>query len=199
MSTTIAARMQRLGRPSVFVPIAIVAALILGAILLLLPRFGTPGAYEGGEAGPQANVPRQESIDGQGAEPDGIGGATDPGVFENAPTPLAEDSSANATSATGGDEMMDLGRDPPGGGRVNPAETGVTAGEIAEEDVPRSVRESEPRTALPPETGEGASEGSGAARSDTGQSDTGQSDTGGSDSGGSDSGTPDAADEAGPE
>ena len=151
MSTTIAARMQRLGRPSVFVPIALVAALVLGALLLLLPRFGTPGAYEGGEAGPQANVPRQESIDGQGAEPDGIGGATDPGVFENAPTPLAEDSSANATSATAGDEMMDLGRDPPGGGRVNPAETGVTAGEIAQEEVPRSVRESETRTALPPE------------------------------------------------
>lgn len=113
MSTTIAARMRRLGRPSVFVPIAIVAALILGALLLVLPRFGTPGAYEGGEAGPQANVPREGHIDGQGPEPDGIGGAADPGAFEDAPTPLAEDSPANATSATPGDEMMDLPRDPP--------------------------------------------------------------------------------------
>ena len=174
MSTTIAARMQRLGRPSVFVPIAIVALLVLGFFLFVLPRYGTPGAYEGGEAGPQANIPREESVDGQGAEPDGIGGATDPGVFENAPTPLAEDSSANATSATAGDEMMDLERDPPGGGRVEPAETGVTAGEVAEEDVPDSVRDSDVRTALPPDAaGDAGEDQAGATDSEAGPESSG--------------------------
>jgi hypothetical protein len=144
--------MARLGGPSLFRRLAIVAAAVVAAIAAYLLWAGgeEPGGEEAAMADPGAAAAADDSVDGQGSEADGIGGAADPGVFADAPTPLAEGSSANATSATQGDEMLALPPDPPGGGRVDPNKDQVVAGDIVEEEeVPEQVRESEVRTALP--------------------------------------------------
>lgn len=175
-ATTIRDRMARLGGPSLARRLVIVAALVaLGLAVFVLTNTGEePGGEEAGIEGDTAVDQANEAVDGQGAEPDGIGGATDPGVFADAPTPLEEGSSPNATSATQGDEMLDRPADPPGGGRVDPGGDQAVAGEIAEpEEVPDQVRESDIRTALPEgETGEVAPDradggsGSGSAADD---------------------------------
>lgn len=158
-ATTIRDRMARAGGPSLFRRLVIVAAVVAIAIVAyVLTNDGEePGGEEAEIAGDTAADAADSAVDGQGAEPQGIGGETDPGLFADSPTPLEEGSSPNATSATPGDEMMDLPPDPPGGGRVDPDEDQAVAGEIVDEEVPDEVRESDVRTALPEdETGDGA-------------------------------------------
>ncbi|MEE4120160.1 MAG: hypothetical protein V2I65_14185 [Paracoccaceae bacterium] len=161
-ATTIRDRMARLGGASLARRLVIVGALVaLALAVFVLTNAGEePGGEEAGMEGDTAVDQATESVDGQGGEPDGIGGAADPGVFADAPTPLEEGSTPNATSATQGDEMLDRPADPPGGGRVDPGGDQTAAGEIAEqEEVPKRVRESDVRTALPDdETGEGAAD-----------------------------------------
>jgi hypothetical protein len=169
MATSPKDRKFRLGQPSLFRPLVIAAvgiALVL-AIFVVFVAGEEPGSEEADMADDGAVAAANESVDGQGAEPEGIGGSRDPGVFADAPTPLAEGSSPNATSATQGDEMLDRPPNPPGGGRVDPEETGALAGEIAEgEEVPDTVRESDVRTALP--EGEGSGETADSATEDNG-------------------------------
>ncbi|RDC69803.1 hypothetical protein DLJ49_18050 [Rhodovulum sp. 12E13] len=154
--------MARLGGASLARRLVIVGVLVaLALAVFVLTNTGEePGSEEAGMGGDTAADQANESVDGQGGEPDGIGGATEPGVFADAPTPLEEGSSPNATSATQGDEMLDRPADPPGGGRVDPGGDQAVAGEIAEEEeVPDQVRESDVRTALPEdETGEAAAD-----------------------------------------
>jgi len=161
MATSPKDRMHRLGQPSLFrrLAIAAVGVIVVLAVFMAVYTGEEPGSEEAGMEDTGAVEQADSAVDGQGAEPEGIGGEADPGVFADAPTPLEDGSSPNATSATQGDEMLDLPPNPPGGGRADPGEDAALAGEIAEEDaVPEHVRESDVRTALPGEE-TGAAEG----------------------------------------
>lgn len=150
-ATTIWDRMARAGGASLFRRLLVVGAVVvLALVAFVLTNSGEePGGEEAEIAGDTAADEADSAVDGQGAEPEGIGGETDPGLFADSPTPLEEGSSPNATSATPADEMMDLPADPPGGGRVDPDEDQAVAGEIVDEEVPEDVRESDVRTAVP--------------------------------------------------
>lgn len=174
MATTPKDRAHRLGRPSLFWPLLIAA---IGAILVIAILLAWPGREEvaTGEGDPTyeaenaegetvSQVDTTSNVEGQGSEPDGVGGAADPGVFADQQTPLATGGSTNATSATQGDEMMEhaLPTNPPGGGRVDPDPDMTVAGELAEEEVPEFIRESDIRTALPDGSGAAGASAAGA-------------------------------------
>ncbi len=171
MATSPKDRMHRRGQPSLFRRLVIAAVVVIAAlaIFVALYRGEEPGSEEAEMEDTGAVEQADRSVDGQGAEPTGTGGEANPGVFADAPTPLEDGSSPNATSATQGDEMLDVRPDPPGGGRVDPGEDAALAGEIAQESVPEHIRDSDARTALPEEDNtpsEGGSDGDAGAEAE---------------------------------